>query len=202
MSNFAKHASMKAQAKNTAERLDQLEQAVARVLVTINKRFEQQEEKFSILDEFMMALTQLVPGVEDKVEENRLAASKAEQDRAEAELRQGVAEGYFVAANTIDEQSIVVGIEKTAAGEFVGPGRFHVPMPKIDPSYREQLLGKETGAVITTSIGGTFEVVEIYSVNVDKYRSFVEARMQAAMQSSLDQAAAADASADTQAPVL
>lgn len=186
------------QARSASKRLDMLENALARSLVGVERRFGQQNNLLTQLQKILQAVVELVGADEVQAVVDRLAQEEAEAITQQGIklLEKGLEGGYVTPAEVIDETSLLVGYEVDAAGEPVGTGRQQIPFTDISPDIQAELKGKGVGAVVKTPTGGTFEVKEVYSVDNEKARAVLTAAAQAAAQSDEQKEESSEESSD------
>lgn len=163
-SNSSRQLSLRGRNMENSKRLDALEQDIPRILTGINEGFTRISTQLSELTEIVNAVVFLV-GEEDvakAVTDARIAKAKQESEAAQAALEKAVADGQFKASETITETSIIVGTEKDKDGTVIPPGRAQLQFAKLLPKFKEELLGKTVGFVVTTPPGGSFEVTAVF----------------------------------------
>lgn len=152
--------------KGAMERIDELEKLVPNLITAIN-------EAVSKLDARLNDLSEVVEVIGDKTgreEVVKLLGERREQrDRdnaakAQEALQKAVEAGVAVAVETVEEKSLLVGVEYDTEGKPVPPARVQLMFNQIKPEVREKLLGKAPGTKVDTPSGGTFEVLEIFNI--------------------------------------
>lgn len=145
------------------ERLADVERHVPNLAKAVNQGFQELGGKVDGLQNLVECLVQLVgPEV--------VMAAMAERERKEMEardqqfadaLKEAVAAGVMVASEAVKPEGLVVG-QNTKDGQPVGTGRVQIAVARMEPTVRDQLLGKPVGTVVETTAGTRFEVTEIY----------------------------------------
>lgn len=105
--------------------------------------------------------------VQAKVMETRQKNLEAQIAREKQMLEQLVAAGILDVADSIGEQSVVVGREFSTEGEPIGSGRAQARFDQFTPEAREKLLGQQVGYMLEVATG-KFEVLEIYNPGTPK----------------------------------
>lgn len=203
MSNGLNKPGLRAQTRSISQRVETIEQNMARFLYAVNQQGQQQGSKIVELQEKVEALMELA-GAEDVmsiINEKRVEKARAQAAEEKASLEQGIADGYILAAETIGEKSLLVGRYVAADGTVTEPGRSQLVMPGILPHFREILLGQSVGfKLVDLPEGAHFEVQEIYNVDEAKANEVMQAKQQAqaeAAAKAAEEAAKADETADT-----
>lgn len=165
MSNEGRALSLRGRNQDNSNRLDALEKDIPNILSGVSEGFMKLSGQLNELTEIVNALVGLV-GEEDVakgVTEARIAKAQEQSDSAKAALEKAVAEGKFEASETINETSVLVGIEKTKDGTVIPPGRAQLQFGTLLPDFKEQLLGQKIGFTVTTPPGGSFEITGIWN---------------------------------------
>lgn len=165
MSNEGRALSLRGRNQDNSNRLDALEKDIPNILSGVSEGFMKLSGQLNELTEIVNALVGLV-GEEDVakgVTEARIAKAQEQSDSAKAALEKAVTEGKFEASETINETSVLVGIEKTKDGTVIPPGRAQLQFGTLLPDFKEQLLGQKIGFIVTTPPGGSFEITGIWN---------------------------------------
>ena len=160
--------------RSIIERVGGLENAYQGMVESINKIFSGNAKRLGLIEKAMGAVIETV-GVE-RVTEILATKAKREQDQRDAALKAMVDEslqkGEIELTDKIAEDSLIVGVDKNAAGEATS-GRAQLTFGELAEAYKEMFLGKGVGAIIPTKPhdedgtelpAGTFEILEIYKV--------------------------------------
>ncbi len=178
MGNERQLQKVQQKAKAAFERIDDVEKTLGgivesvnaqgktlgQVITAINKGMGQLEQSLEEYKEMLNAVIGILgpAQVQAEIANNR----KILAERQVAEVKEGIvgalAAGDIVPAQVTSEKSFVAGVECNADGTVVPPGWAFVPMSKIEEEFRKQLIGQPVGFKITTKVGGTFELLEIY----------------------------------------
>ncbi len=209
MSNGLNKTPTKQAVRSLSDRVGGLEQNVARALIGIQGRFEGFEGRLSPVEELVDALVDIQgrAEVERLVDERRIARARALAEQEKNTLEGGVRDGYVTAAEVVGEKSIIVGKYVNADGVVIEPGRAQLVIPGVAPQFREKLVGKGAGTVLDLPNDETFELLEIYEVDNEKYQKFVAEKQAAAVNEAAKaageaaSAAEAEAQSQTGAPV-
>lgn len=186
---------MEKKTRSLSERMDAMEQQIARMLFGVNSRLEQDGSRLSNLEEIAEALTTL-NGKQQVAELIQQLRNTRAREKAEAEkklLEQGVADGYIISAEKVGTNTLLVGRYLDKDGKVVEPGRTQVAYKGVDPRFQQLLLEKTAGEKIDIGEGNSFELLEIYSVDDEKFLQVQEEKRRAAAQEAMDRAAAAAA---------
>lgn len=196
MSNGINKPTQRQQVKSISERMSGVEQNVARVLVAINQRFQEDGNRLNTLDEFIDALLENAGRAEILaiVNEKRVARARAAAENEKRLLDEGVADGYILPAEKAGEKSLIVGKYVTADGNDVEPGRLQLVMPTVQAEFKTKLLGQQAGFSVDLPGGGKFVVLELYEIDEAKANEVQNAKAAKAAQDAIE---AAKASATT-----
>lgn len=149
--------------KNALERLDEHEQAIARLF----GQSQMVNGQISSVGELLGAIIEIL-GIQEPVEKLILAKrAQAAADRNAAEkkaLEDMVASKLVLVAETVSEKSILVGHEQDKEGKITN-ARVQVAFARVNEQFKKDLLGKAKGAQVTLPDGGAFVVEEIFDVN-------------------------------------
>jgi hypothetical protein len=186
MSNGLNKPSIRQQQRSLSERLQALEENTVRLLVGINQRFELDDKRLISLEELVEALANLqgLEEVQEFVDAKRIERARAASAAEKAALDQGIADGYMVVAPVVDEKSLLVLKYTNADGSVIEPGRVQLPAEKVQPQFKDQILGKGVGTIIDLPGGAKCELLEIYGVDEAKHKEVqaAKAAAQAALQ--------------------
>lgn len=186
---------LEAKASGLSSRLDKLEERTQQMELIIGQVVQQISTQLGRMDEVLnAAVEELGPDhIRELIEARRLAIS-TERDRLKKEaLDKSLTDGTMVKADTITEDSTIVGVEKDPQGQAIPPGRTQVKFEEVSPEYKSQLLGKGVGASFITNPrddtgkplpSGSFEVTEVY-MPVAKAIQLEEGPLTAAVEAAL-----------------
>lgn len=180
---------IRAAQRSVSQRVDALEETIARALMGVNQRFQAVERQVGEFREGFAGLIEMegVSGALDEfINQKRLQAMRNQAAAEKASLDAGIADGYVYAVETVTDKSIIVGRFVDAQGVVQEPGRYQLITPNLGKEYRDLVIGQKVGFVLPMVTDGqpngtTFNLDEVYEVNEEKY-----AKVQA------DKAAAAD----------
>jgi hypothetical protein len=207
MSNGLNKPGTRAQVRSISQRVETLEQNMARFLFAVNQQGQQQGQEIANLKEMVEGLVELngAEEVQRIVNEKRVERARAQSAQEKASLDEGITDGYVIAAEKIEEKSLIVGRYVGKDGTVTEPGRAQLVVPGIAPQYREKLIGQSAGFKLTDlPDGGHFEVLEVYSVDEAKANEVIQAKQKAqaeAAAKAAEEAAKADEAADTGTPM-
>lgn len=176
MSNNINKPSVRREAAGLSQRLDAVEQNLARVLFNLNQRFQAIDSQLQNANLLIQALTEhvgkdLVAATAEEIRVERLRANAEVEKNA---LEKGIADGYVSKSEKVDDTSILVGRYVSAKGDVQEPGRVQMTMPTVDPKFQAQLKDKGAGTSLDLPDGSKFELLEIYAVDTEKYRKLEE----------------------------
>lgn len=186
--------SIRAKAKGIEQRVKQLEESFARLLVGLDQRLNNFGQMFGQATEVSEALIEavgeeLVTEILQRKRQERAEKQAAEESR---QLEEAVSEGYVTPAEVIGENAFIVGHEVDAQGNALGgTGRQQVAYKTLKPEFKEQLLGKGVGTEVKTPAGGTFTVRAVYDLDENKYQEVARAKAEA-VQKAAEEAAKKD----------
>ena len=173
--------SLRAVQKSLSGRVEDLEQNFGQVLGTLNQKFQNIEQRLTNMELTAEALA-TIAGMDEVLAARTTIAAKRKADQIAkdtAELDAGVADGYMVPEEVVNENSFIVG--KITQGDTVTEPRVQDIMPKIDKAVQEKLMGKKVGETVEFVNNSLFELTGIYRVDQEKFKE-VAAAKQAAMQ--------------------
>lgn len=168
-----KKASHSKNAASQNKRLDALEQGVQLVVGAVNSVISRQGAVIQELQQTADAHSLIIEAIGDMLGTDRVQESintvqqrrqKQRSEQQQAALDAGLANGTVKSVENVTERSEVVGIERDDKGEVVPPGRIQVGFSNLVESAQKELLGKSVGTIVSTPVGGTFEVTGIYEV--------------------------------------
>lgn len=203
MSNGINKPSQRQQVRSISQRVESLEQNMARFLFAVNQQNQQIATDMNNAKEQLEALIELngVEEVQRIINEKRVEKARVQAAQEKASLDEGIADGYVLTSEKIEEKSLIVGRYVGKDGTVVEPGRAQLVMPGIAPQYREKLLGQTVGFKLTDlPDGGSFEVLEIYNVDEAKANEVIQAKQKAqaeAAAKAAEEVAKADEATDT-----
>lgn len=179
MSNeIAKYDSTANKAKGALQRVGAVEQALARSLVSIERRFGENNNRANHLGKVIEAIVEAIgpEQIQEIVTRRSEEEAKAMEARDLAALQSGIENGFVTPTDIVTEMSLIVGNESDGSGVPVGTGRQQIAFRGVDPQFQAQLLGKGVGTKLETPSNGLFEVVEIYHVDEEKGRIILQAK--------------------------
>lgn len=185
MSNSGKYDSASNKAKGALARCEvletrcaALEEALARSLVSIERRFAETNRRDGQVARIMEAIVEAVgpEQVQEIVTRRGEETAQKIQENDLAMLKAGLDDGYLSVVSVIGDMSLIVGNEVDGDGKPVGTGRQQVAFRGVDPQFQEQMIGKGVGTKLETPSKGTFEVVEIYDIDEEKARLVFQAK--------------------------
>lgn len=204
MSNGLNKPTQRQVQRSLSDRTGGLEQNLARALFGINQRFQGVDSRLINNEELVEALVELQgrADVEAFVDAKRKERAQALADKEKATLEAAVIDGYVVAADKVGPTSIIIGKYIDAAGDVIEPGRAQLVMTGVQEQFRAQLLDQAVGKALDLPNGEKFELLEIYSVDEEKFKAVMAAKQAAAVDDAAKAAAAASAeeTAEAQAP--
>jgi hypothetical protein len=159
------------------ERLTNAESNIKSIYETDQKNFTVIEQRFAEQSEILDALITLT-GMEqvfEQIKTKRIEKAEVEAEGKKAALEKALQEGQIVVAETVGEQSILVGTEVDKDGNQLHPIRAQLLFAQIKKDLAEPLRGKKVGEVIYTPIGSKFTLQEIYDKNVPAVEATADA---------------------------
>ena len=158
--------SMRQKTKNALERIDGLEKTVSYLVDATNKGLGEFDEKLQAVAELTNAMVTLLgqDAVSNAIAEARANADADAVKRQQDQVDELKTKGILVAAETVGEDTLIVGKETDKDGNVLRPGRAQIQMGQLKPEIKAILAGKAIGTVIDTPGGGKFEVQELYTV--------------------------------------
>jgi hypothetical protein len=148
------------------ERLTNAESNIKSIYETDQKNFTVIEQRFAEQSEILDALITLT-GMEqvfEQIKTKRIEKAEVEAEGKKAALEKALQEGQIVVAETVGEQSILVGTEVDKDGNQLHPIRAQLLFAQIKKDLAEPLRGKKVGEVIDTPVGSKFTLQEIYDI--------------------------------------
>jgi hypothetical protein len=203
MSNGINKPTPRQQVKSISERVNAVEQNVARVLVAINQRFQEDGNRLNTLDEFIDALMENAGRAEILaiVNDKRVGRARTAAENEKRLLEEGIADGYITKTDKAGEKTLVVGKYVSADGNDIEPGRVQLVMPTIQGEFKTKLLGQAAGFSLDLPGGGKFVTLELYEVDEAKFNEVRNAKATKAAQDALEAAkASTEADAAAEAP--
>src|SRR6185436_10718613 len=184
--------SLRKKAQSLQEKVDNLEQLFGQLMLGIQEQSQRSAQNLGNLAEVTQALVELTgkKQVDELIESNRIIKARADADRNQEELLNGVKDGYVTITDIIAPDSFLVGKEILSNGKVLGVGRQFVDFESLDSKYKEELLGKSVGAIIRTPVGGSFEVLEIYKLDRQKAREVFAERSKNSVEAAGEEAEA------------
>lgn len=154
------------------ERVSLLERFADTSSTVLDQDFPQMKSALRNIIEVMNAVIELGgegfdAKVQAKVMETRQARLDEQIAREKMMLDQLVQAGILDVADSIGEQSVVVGREFSPDGQPVGTGRAQARFDQFTPEAREKLLGQQVGFMLEVATG-KFEVLEVYNPGTPK----------------------------------
>jgi hypothetical protein len=175
--------SLRKQAKTLEGRLTALDEGFGRLIVGIDQRFSNIAQALGQHSEVLEALVEHIGAdtINALVESKRLERAQQNEEAEKKALADAIADGYMAPAETIGEDSFIVGHELLGNGKPLGTGRQQVAYESLSQDAKDRLLGKSVGATLETPTGGSFEVKEIYRLDKEAARVILseKARKQA-----------------------
>ncbi len=149
------------------ERINALESTLTQVQRSTDGNLNQFRSALSNVVEVVSALVEVSGGkdlddkVQAKLQERQDAKAAAEAQKAKDVLKQLVDAGTLAVADTITEESIIIGREFDKEGNVVAPGYVQVQFSQFVEDAKKALLGQGPGFVYETN-GTKFEVTDVY----------------------------------------
>lgn len=167
-SGIASKLSLRQRTKDSASKIETLEQDLIKVVNGVNDVFGKFQTQLEAQKEVIAALTDLLTtpvAVSERVQQRRLdrEASAAAEAKASVELLK--TQGVLVTSEKVEEASFIVGREFDKEGSVKHPGRVQVTFKDLKPEFQPKLLGQSVGFLVETEEGGKFEIQEIYSID-------------------------------------
>jgi hypothetical protein len=166
MSNLASQVSQRQKVRTALERLDGLEGDFQTMTSQLNNVVSVLQNQLSGLTEIVDAVIRHVgvDTVTTLVVQERENKAKLRTEQASEQVTKLVAEGVLVAAETIGNDSFIVGLETDKNGTPVNvTGRVQLQFSQITEEYQNKLRDAKVGFKLETDTG-TFEVKEIYNI--------------------------------------
>lgn len=149
--------------KNALERLDEHEQAIARLFGQGQVASGQLNQVGEVLGAIIQAL-----GIQEDVEkiilENRQKAQEARLEAEKNALKNMVETKMVLPAATVTDKTIIVGHELDKEKKVVN-ARVQVGFARVNEQLKKDVLGKAVGAEVPLPDGGVFVLDELYDVN-------------------------------------
>ncbi len=170
------------QQRSLSERLTSMEQGVMRLTIGVHQWFQENGPKISSLEEQVSALVELSgpDEVTRVINERRIERARAQAEVEKKSLEEGVADGYVLPAEKVEEKSLIVGRYFDKEGQVTEPGRAQLVIPGVQPQFKEKLLGASPGIMLDLPDGGKFELLEIYTIDEAKAAEVMAAKQAAA----------------------
>ena len=153
--------------KGITERLNLLEKNQTDLISGLNQVFADHSKRLDSSDEILEAavvvlgkdvILATIEELRKVKEENRIAKEKME-------LESGVAAGYLIQVEEVDDQCVVCGCERQPDGRPVGAGWQAMAYNRIGQQFQPLFLGKKVGDKVELQTGGTFEVQSVYRLD-------------------------------------
>lgn len=106
-----------------------------------------------------------------------LAAGQREE--MEQQITGAVKEGRLHATGTVTPTSLVVGVENTAQGGTVFPGRFQLLLNSVPADSQGLFLGKKAGDEIPLANKNTIKILEVYDTAAPEVKAPKKSRKKA-----------------------
>ncbi len=81
-----------------------------------------------------------------------------------AQVAKAVEDGRLQKVDVVGAESLIVGHEALANGQFVYPGRLQVFANELTEENRPLFVGQKTGSKVTVQSGNVVTIVEVYDV--------------------------------------
>lgn len=185
---------IRAQQRSLNTRVTELETHVAKLAMGVNQRVGAVEQRVGRVEEVVDALVEMEGNgvaLREFMENARIARLRAGAEAEKAALERGVADGYVIKTDVVEERSILIGHFISPSGEIEVPGRYQCVVPGISQEFREKVIGKAVGYVLEMPGKRTFTIDEVYNVDEEKFKA-AQAAAQAAAEAEAKVVAQAD----------
>jgi len=174
--------SLSRQIKDLQDRCQKVEEGVARMALALQETLNRAEERSQTQEKYLEAVVEFLgkETIQGLVAGNEMTRAKTELESAKANLEQGVKDGYLVPTKSVSNQKcFIVGKEYTSTGEPKGVGESVTHYSNIKPQFQSVLFGKNVGDKIDLGNTDIFEIAEVYDINEENYKQFLEKKRQA-----------------------
>ncbi len=156
---------VRARERNALERIAALEADMGSLFQGFQNAVTELEKRILGAAEVVDACVRVLG--QEVVEAAVLAARDERAENAAKAAKEGLekalAEGQLVAAEKIEENSIIVGVENDKDGAPIKPGYVQLSMGGVKPEFKEKMLGQSVGFKFDTVDGNTFVVNGVYA---------------------------------------
>jgi hypothetical protein len=132
----------------------------------VSDNFQNLNKEVDDLGLFVIAVSRLLG--EDKVRETIQVVVREQKTNAIAGAKKALADaveqGALKWASTVPDNAILVFEELDAEGNPVEFGRQQHPINRIQPQFRNELMGKEVGTVLSPENSPKIRLIEIYQI--------------------------------------
>lgn len=177
------------------DRVTILEQTTVQVVTDYENRLKGIGTKLAEHQEILDALCELAgkEQVAQLVNQNRIARARAQAAQEEMSLKAGITAGYVVPGEVIGEKSILIGRFVKPDGTVEEPGRAQFVVPGLTGEVKASVIGQKAGYELAIPSGDKFVVDEVYELDQEKAKEYVQAQQKAAAEEAAKAAAQASA---------
>lgn len=179
---FSPKNNIRAQGRALANQTAELKEQIQQLASGADKVLSHQERRIAALEETVLALVETV-GM-DEIQASIAATRKRNGEKQVADqlaqLETAVSDGYVLPIEAVDETSYIVGVELDKDGNLLSYGAQQCPFPQLPEEFKPLLLGKKVGDVVTTPIGGKFELTGVYRLDEEKRAEVLKTKADAA----------------------
>jgi hypothetical protein len=163
-----RHQNVKRETKNALERIESLEQNMAKVVDFINQNTQQLRKRCEVVETIIEAVvTSIGPEEITRIAEDiRKKRILTEVEEKKQFLSAGLENKTIIPVEAIESmETIITGIEKDAEGKVLFPDYIQLLVGNVqEQSQRNELINAKVGYVVKTATGGTFEVTGAYKM--------------------------------------
>lgn len=155
---------VRARERNALERIAALEGDLGSLFTAVQSAVGELEKRIVTAAEVIDAIVRVLG--QDVVEKSVIDAREERAAKAAVEAKEGLNKaleaGQVVATETIEDDSIITGVEADKDGVELKPGYVQLSLTGVKPEYKEKMVGQQVGFKFETAEGGTFSVTGIY----------------------------------------
>lgn len=160
--------SLREKTKSALERIGTLEENAENLGKALERELGKMFNRLDNLEETLAAVTKSIGRdvVDALVVDARKEKQTVQADQAKTEIAKLVEQKVLVPAETVGEDSFIVGHDVDAEGNVVHPGFGHVHFRQVDPKHQETVKGAKPGTAIPTGAEGSkaaFVIDEIFT---------------------------------------
>ncbi len=156
---------VRARERNALERISALEQDMSSIFTGVQAAVSELEKRIMGAAEVVDACVRVLGAevVEAAVLAARDERAAAAVETAKDGLNKAIEAGQVVVADTITDESIIVGVESDKDGNPIKPGYVQLAVSGVKPEFKEKMLGQGVGFKFDTVDGNTFTINGVYA---------------------------------------